>query len=316
MQTIVYNLPTFPETALSYSRRASVPLLRECPVLPPFAQTDPNDCWNNLLCGADDPFYIPYERGDVIPIQFNVPDNYHADPSILTHGFKDSLGGNYYVIAELQGADGLPITDNADDLAVSYYVSYIERYGSFQTLFLNTTLLDESLECWRIKFTFLAIDPISMLEVVDLEIWTEYYQPVNPCRESVAITSTYSVTDCFGNYYREFENFLGTDNPPYYNFMRLNGEVEFTGDTEDITENDRKFPIAKDITENYRVTAGIIPPYYAKRLSQVVRGSEVKVEGVTYQNFEYSKDNDDSREFYIELTFDKICRLGDEFCDL
>jgi hypothetical protein len=109
-------------------------------------------------------------------------------------------------------------------------------------------------------------------------------------------------------------NYLGSNNTPFYNSLRIFGTVEFFGDTESITENDRNVVISKDITENYGIISGAVPPFYIKLLQQAVRGNYVTVDEVQYQNFRYDSKPEDNRMFLLDLTFDKRCRLDNKQC--
>jgi len=74
MLQIVYTVPMTAEDAKTYSYRAAVPIRRACPVVaPPFALSEA-DTWNCNLCGADMPFFAPFLRGDIMPLQTNFAD--------------------------------------------------------------------------------------------------------------------------------------------------------------------------------------------------------------------------------------------------
>lgn len=315
--TIIYPIVYTPENSLTYAFRQAVPIRYACPVFPPLLMSDEDDAWNCNLCGSDLSFYVPYVAGDIIPFQTQFTDNYNMPNSVLVAGFQTNFSASHYVVVSLYDCCGNLISDKIDDFCETFYVGYSERTGSIQTWFVNTGLFPTGLECFRLKIEYYKINQSTMLPELERTAWTEYFQEVPACggyQDTALIQSFYADYDCNGNYYGTLTNTLGAGNTAYYNSLRIFGTVEFFGDVESVTENDRNVVISKDITENYGIISGAVPPFYIRMLQQTVRGNAVTVNGTQYQNFRYDAKPDDSRMFLLDLTFDKKCRIDNRTC--
>ena len=312
-----YPVSYTPEISRTYSFRQPVPIRYACPILPGNLMQNVDDAWNCNLCGSDLPFYIPYVQGDVIPFQTQVTDLYNQPNSVLVAGFQTSTSTSHYVVVSLYDCCGTLISEFIDDFSDSYHVGQSLATGSIQTWFVNTGLFPTDLDCFRLYIDYYKINQITLEPELDKRLFTEYYKKVEGCgnlNDTSLIYSTYANYDCNGNFYGTLTNYLGSNNTPFYNSLRIFGTVEFFGDTEAITENDRNVVISKDITENYGIISGAVPPFYIKLLQQAVRGNYVTVDEVQYQNFRYDSKPEDNRMFLLDLTFDKRCRLDNKQC--
>lgn len=312
-----YPITYTPEISRTYSFRQPVPIRYACPILPGNLMQDFRDAWNCNLCGSDLPFYIPYVEGDIIPFQTQVTDLYNQPNDVLVAGFFTTTSTSHYVQVSLYDCCGNEISKYIDVFSDSYHVGQSLATGSIQTFFVNTGLFPVGLDCFRLRIEYFKINQITLEPETDKVLWTEYYKEVEGCgnlNDTSLIYSTYANYDCNGNFYGTLTNYLGSNNTPFYNSLRIFGTVEFFGDTEAIVENDRNVVISKDITENYGIISGAVPPFYIKLLQQAVRGNYVTVDGVQYQNFRYDSKPDDNRMFLLDLTFDKRCRLDNKQC--
>jgi hypothetical protein len=317
MLQIIYPVVSVLEDARTYSYRQKVPIRRECPVVaPPFALSEA-DTWNCNLCGADMPFYIPYLVGDILPLQTNFVDNYNSDRENPAYGFKSGLSMDWYVMVELQDKDGVTVANNIETFCDTYYVGYSQQYGSVQTWFVNTGLLPVSLKCWRLKITYYYYDTVSASKQVERVLYSEYYRLFEECTETTVIESVYDGKDCYGNIYDAIPTTLGANVLPYYNFIRIEGEIELIGTDENVeTQTDFGKVLRRTIIENYRIQSGIVAPYFARMLDRVVRGSVVTINGTQYKNFSFSKNNEASRMWVVSLDFTKECTLDNRGCNL
>ena len=312
-----YPITYTPEISRTYSFRQPVPIRYACPILPPNLMQNLRDAWNCNLCGSDLPFYIPYVKGDIIPFQTQVTDLYNQPNDVLVAGFFTTTSVSHYVQVSLYDCCGNEISKYIDVFSDSYHVGQSLATGSIQTWFVNTGLFPSDLDCFRLRIEYFKINQITLDPETDKVLWTEYYKEVEGCgnlNDTSLIYSTYANYDCNGNFYGTLTNYLGSNNTPFYNSVRIFGTVEFFGDTEAIVENDRNVVISKDITENYGIISGAVPPFYIKLLQQAVRGNYVTVDAVQYQNFRYDSKPEDNRMFLLDLTFDKICRLDNKQC--
>lgn len=312
-----YPVSYTPEISRTYSFRQPVPIRYACPILPPNLMQNFNDAWNCNLCGSDLLFYIPYVEGDIIPFQTQVTDLYNQPNDVLVAGFQTSTSTTHYVVVSLYDCCGNLVSDFIDDFSDSYHVGQSLATGSIQTWFVNTGLFPADLDCFRLRIEYFKINQITLEPETDKVLWSEYYKEVEGCgslNDTSLIYSTYANYDCNGNFYGTLTNYLGSNNTPFYNSLRIFGTVEFFGDTEAIVENDRNVVISKDITENYGIISGAVPPFFIKLLQQAVRGNYVTVDAVQYQNFRYDSKPEDNRMFLLDLTFDKRCRLDNKQC--
>jgi hypothetical protein len=312
-----YPITYTPEISRTYSFRQPVPIRYACPILPGNLMQNFNDAWNCNLCGSDLPFYIPYVNGDIIPFQTQVTDLYNQPNDVLVAGFFTTTSVSHYVQVSLYDCCGNEISKYIDVFSDSYHVGQSLATGSIQTWFVNTGLFPSDLDCFRLRIEYFKINQITLDPETDKVLWTEYYKEVEGCgnlNDTSLIYSTYANYDCNGNFYGTLTNYLGSNNTPFYNSVRIFGTVEFFGDTEAITENDRNVVISKDITENYGIISGAVPPFFIKLLQQAVRGNYVTVDAVQYQNFRYDSKPEDNRMFLLDLTFDKRCRLDNKQC--
>lgn len=308
-----YPITYVPEISRTYAFRQPVPIRYACPILPGNFMLSETDAWNCNLCGSDMPFYIPYVQGDVIPFQTQYADNYNLPNDILVSGF-DTTSSAGYIVVNLYDCCGTLISSYLDEFSDSYHIGQSLATGSIQTWFVNTGLFPSDLDCFRLKIEYYKNQTSPELERT---IWTEYYKRVEGCgnlNNTSLIYSTYANYDCVGNYYGTLTNYLGSNNTPFYNSLRIFGNVEFFGDTEAIVENDRNVVISKDITENYGIISGAVPPFYIKLLQQAVRGNYVTVDNQAYQNYRYDSKPEDNRMFLLDLTFDKKCRIDNKQC--
>lgn len=317
MTTLIYPIVYTPEDGKTFSIRSKIPIKRECPTLaPPFILNE-NDSWNCNLCGADKPFFIPFQTGDVMPLQTNFADGYNSNPGIINYGIKDSIALDWYVMIELQDESGVTISSDADFFCSEYWVAFSEIYGSAQTWFLNTALLPVNLDCFRLKITYYYFDQVTLTKEIERVIFTEYYRKIKDCETYSAIHSVYSTTDCYNNVYITFTNFLGTSNTAFYSFVRLEGEHEMIGDNVNVvTETDRNVILRREIIDEYRFKGGIVAPFFALMIKRAIRGKTVYLNGVNYQNFTISKNNDASREWVIDMNFNTTCTKDDRNCNL
>jgi hypothetical protein len=316
---IQYPVVKTPQSALTYGYRAKLPIKRPCPILPPVFVLNEGDSWGCILCGADQNFKIPYRRGDVFPFQTTFADNRNDAPENLVFGFKDIPNPtNYFVQVEVLDENGAVVFSDVDLFCDDYYVAHSNDFGSVQTWFLNSAFLPVSLKCWRLRVTYYRFNQISLIQEVERVIFSEYFEEIPDCNKSfVGISSTYDSVDCNGNIYSQFSNFLGTNNPAFYNFILLEGEVEFTESSVSVeSEADSGKVLRREKIDNYRINSTIVAPFFAKMLDVVVNGNNVLVDNIQYRNFSFGKNNQANRMWFIQLTFEQICFLDGRNCSI
>lgn len=314
---ILYNVTYTPENSLTYSFRQPVPIRYVCPPLPPEFIFESQDAWNCNLCGSDVEFFAPYLRGDIIPFQTRFADEYNQPNNVLSAGFLNSVGTDWFIRVSIVDCCDVVYSKFIDEFCETWWVGQSTGTGSVQTWFVNTGLLPTDLTCWRLVIDLFKKDADGNV-IPDITIYTQYFKEIPECgfTQNALIESTYADFDCNGNYYGTLQNYFGPSNTPYFNSMRIWGEVEWIGSSESATLNDRNVVVNKTITENYKIISGVYPPYFIRKLEQTVRGNSVTVDGDVYQNFDYDQKSDESRMFAIDLTFDKKCLIDNNRCDI
>jgi len=314
MALIVYPVTYTSADARSYAFRSELPIRFACPTLPPGFNTNSDSLWNCNLCGSAREFYQPFERGDIIPFQMQLNDNYNNRPFAPNFGIKGLISSSDYLVKlELLDGDGNVLSDVAEDFCENYLVGWSEKVGSFQTWFVNTGLLPNNLKCFSIKIThYKRIAGVPSVEGV---YYTEPFRQNDSCRNTVLLQSSYSNTDCNGNFYGFADAYLGTDTIRFYNSIRVWGSVDFVGESEERETNDRGIVLRQTIIKNYKIISGIYPPYYINKVSQTVRGNAVTVDGSEFKEFEFPDKSDENRMFELDLSFNKQCNIDNRSCN-
>jgi hypothetical protein len=316
MSIVIYPVVAGSQSADSFSRRAAVPIRYACPTLPPNYISDSTDGWNCNICSGQKLFYQPYIKGDIIPFQTQFADNYNNPADVLSASFYGSaFPTDYYVLVELLDGDGATVTNLIESICDEFWVGYSLKTGSVQTWFVNTGLFPTAVKCWSLKITYYKINQSTLLPEIERTIYTQEFKEVESCIDTVKIESYYPTSDCNNNYYNQFSNILGIGSTPYFNFLRVIGKVEFMGESNETTTNDRGTIISQTITENFSVFSGLIPTYYFKKISQAVRGNRVFFDGVQYETFSLSEKNDGDSMFPLDIEMTKKCRLDNKSCN-
>lgn len=294
----------------TFTKQQQLPIRFDCPTLLPIFYADPKNAWNCIRCNGESPFCMPFVHGDVIPIQMNLTDFQNQDPSIIDNGFVTSSNPIGYVGMKALDRDGNEISKYVDLLATEYHVSHIEGKGSFQTAFLNTDLLPEDLNEFCIKFEYYGENQEIVFQTV-----SEPFCKVR-CKESIIIESMYSEIDCFGRCYIEPDNYVGTSNNAFYNFVRAVGTVEFIEAIPTNDEADNGEILSKELTYRYQVSLSLLPPYFALYLSAAIEGAVVTVNGNELTiNGGVQRNNSENRMFVVDLDATATCEISNSSCE-
>lgn len=310
--SIIYNYPQgppIPADALQYSRRAKLPIRRECPSLPAPFIVDPGASYNCNLCGSDNCFFIPFLRFDVFGFRLNIPDEYNADPADLLAGWKTTAGDPWYVSAAILDDAGAVLSDNIDDFSSSYFVAYSDAGGSFQDFEIDTSAdIFDGLKCFSIKLTYRRIISGGAVETA-AEIYSEPFKLWDNCDGPTTTITATRAGDCIPAAGGYIDNFLGTDGDPSRPFIRLGGAVEWIGaDIEEETTS-RGVIYKKRKIKNYEINGGAVPPYFARWICETMIGGERSIGGITgIRDFAgVEKNNDQNSAFLLSLTFSTYC---------
>ena len=316
MATIIYPVVGGSISALTFSRRAALPIRYPCADLSGGFVADINDRWNCNLCDGK-LFYQPFVRGDVLPFQTQFADGFNMPNDTLTAGIYGLLSPtDFYVKIELLDGAGVVVTDIVDDFCEKYWVGYSVKTGPIQTWFVNTGLFPSDLKCWSLKITYYKIDQTTTLPVIERIIYSEEFKEVEECQNTTKIESSYANFDCDGNFYQQLDNTLGIGDDAYYNSVRVFGSVDTVGETSETTINDRNVVISQDITKNFKIISSAVPVYYFRLISQAVRGNVITVGGISgYKNFELTEKDDNLSMFLLDISFNQRCRIDNKPCN-
>jgi hypothetical protein len=316
MATIIYPVTAGSVSALTFSRRAALPIRYACAELSGGFVSDSTDRWNCNLCDGK-LFYQPYTRGDIMPFQTQFADKFNMPNDILTAGIYGLISTtDFYVKIELLDGAGVVVTDIVDDFCEIYWVGYSVKTGPLQTWFVNTGLFPDDLDCWSLKVTYYKINQVTALPEIERIIHSEEYKETPECTSTTKIESVYSNFDCNGNFYQQLTNTLGLGNAAYYNSVRVFGRVETVGESSETTTNDRNVVISQDITKSFKIISSAVPVYFFERVSQAVRGNAITVGGVSgYEAFELTEKEDSFSMFLLDVSFLKRCRIENKTCN-
>ena len=329
---IVVQYPFSPVPALhpSAGRSLECPPVVSCPRYPTlnFVSRE-TDRWNCNLCGGDMPYLSLFEAGDVIPLQFNLPDvrninqiNGTRRPSI---GWRqlDLINVFWYVRAEIYALEDCttPVFSLVDDFCADWWVGYSDKIGAIQTLFIDTSLIVAAgLDAFVVKIV--TVDD-SLAD--NITLWSEPFF-LATCKKTVLITSDYSTTDCVPRDYRNptDSSIQGIKVPfvapaadsltPFYGSWRFEGEIKAVGNSSEQTLNDNDVLIRQKITNAFDLILLPIAPYAFDILKALIRGENVTIDGNTYINFGDISSNLEGRNFLPVIPCEQVCDIDNLNC--
>lgn len=345
---ITYPVVYTPATENSFTRSAVLPPTVAClryPILNFISQL--GDSYNCQRCTSI-PFFRSFERGDIIPIQVNLPDLLNGSSAIFGPnastanpqvGWKiTGAASAWYVRAEIYDATtNLPVAglDVVDAFCSDYWVGYSNLVGSVQTLYIDTNLLPVGLASWYIRIA-VRNDPTPAVFTEAVEIFSEPYCLANPCENNVLVTSTYTTIDCDNRDFRTPELALfGTAQPlkAVHTPFNATNPVGYTPTPFSIAEryqgsvSSENFATEKELDDlgnvrrytridTYRlVLSQLLPPYAARMLANALFGSEFYVDGERYQDStEVAKNILEGLAFLPQIELTKRCEVNNNSC--
>jgi hypothetical protein len=332
---INYPVPYTPATEQSFTRFAEVPPFVSCPQYPILNFTSSlGQQWNCQLC-AHQPYFSLYEFGDIIPLQFNLPDVRNAaffgsiaQPNI---GWRqtDLLNNFWYIRAEIyDGSTTSPtlIYSLVDQFCSDWWVGYSNLVGSVQTLFIDTAMLPLGTTTFRVK-----IVTIDAAGADDITIWSEPFCVGAGCSETLIVSGEYATKDCYNRDYREpntttlkwvhtpfnASNPVGYVPTRFYTSWRYSGVVVSDSFASENELNDLDRVVRSKSIETYRlILSEAIPPYVARILAATLQGSRFAVDGITYNTAtQVSKNILGTLAFLPNIELTKTCQINNNQCD-
>lgn len=329
--TVNYPLTYAPASHPSAFRLLQCPPIVTCPRYPSLNfVSEPSDKWNCNLCGSDAPYVSLYETGDIIPMQFNLPDIRNINnlggtlqPSV---GWRQSDLSNvfWYVKAEVYSLTDCvtPVFTLVDDFCSDWWVGYSDKVGSIQTLFVDTSIIAAA----GLAGFYLKITTVNNLLAPNIVLYSEPFFEVS-CQTTQLLQAEYSTIDCENRDYRNpasaavqglkvpFVIPAADSLTPFYASWRFEGTFKATGNSSESTFNDNDIVTNQRITDTYELALFPIAAYAFDILKAIIRGSTVTIDGVEYTNFGDISQNLEGRGFLPIISCETICKINNLGCD-
>lgn len=329
---ILVNYPVIyaPAVHPSAFRQLACPPVVACPSYPSLNfVSEPSARWNCNLCGADMPYTSLFASGDIIPLQFNLPDVRNINntgtrtPQI---GWRqtDLINTLYYVRAEVYSYDDCdtPVFELVDDFCSDWWVGYSDKVGAVQTLFVDTSLIVAAgVDAFYIKIT--TIDD-TLADAITL-----YSEPfiIDTCKSTLLLQSDYATIDCENRDYRNptdsvlqglkvpFVAPVADSLTPFYASWRFEATIKQVGFSSEATVNDNDIVTRQKLTDTYELAFFPLAPYAAEIANAILRGRSVTVDSVEYTNFGDIAQNLEGRSFLPTVSCERVCKIDNLGCN-
>lgn len=330
--TVPYTVPVAPALHPSAFRRLACPPVVTCPRYPVLNfVSQQTDKWNCNLCGADLPYVSLFDAGDIIPLQFNLPDvrninqlNGTRRPQI---GWRqtDLLNASWYIRAEIYDVAGdciTPVFSLVEDFCADWWVGYSDKIGAIQTLFIDTSLIVAA----GVDAFFVKIVTVNDALTDEITLWSEPFI-LNLCKNTVQIVSTYPKLDCVPRDYRNptsdaiqglkvpFVAPVADSLTAFFASWRFEGQMRAVNNSSEQTLNDNDVLIRQRVIDSFELTLFPIAPYAFDILKAIIRGERVLIDNVEYVNFGDISSNLEGRNFLPVLTCEQVCKIDNLACD-
>lgn len=277
--------------------------------------------WNCNLCANDLPYNSPVSVDDVLTFQFQQIDNIN-NWTAPTYGWgtggcdvflKDCCTGDYleaspgvprslvsycaeYFVGRYATVDG-PIANLNDYQGIRIPLDVL--YTDFKAQFPNS-------DCFYLEFTF---DLSGTTET----LYTETYEFINSCKNTILIRSEYNGRDCDGYWYwKPFTKFgltyvLGTwfyyQNeiriPAYLERSNFQINKSFVGNTNKSTSS--------ILTENWRLATERIPEKVALIIAKILAGKKIFIgNGEFTATGAIEKNNEVGNQWFLEAELSRV----------
>jgi hypothetical protein len=330
--SVPYTVPFAPALHPSAFRRLDCPPVVTCPRYPVLNFVSlQTDRWNCNRCGADMPYVSLFNAGDIIPLQFNLPDvrNINQISGTLRPqiGWRqaDLLNNFWYIRAEIYDAAGdciTPVFELVEDFCADWWVGYSDKIGAIQTLFIDTSLIVAA----GLDAFFVKIVTINDALTDEITIWSEPFI-LSGCKETLQIVSTYPKLDCVPRDYRNptdatiqglkvpFVAPVADSLTPFFASWRFEGQIRAVNNSSEQTLNDNDVLIRQRIVSGFELTLFPIAPYAYDILAAIIRGEKVLINGVEYINFGDISSNLEGRTFLPVISCEQVCKIDNLACD-
>jgi hypothetical protein len=287
-----------------------------------------SDTWNNDLCGNDLPFCYQFRDGDVYTFQFQQPNISSATDGWASDGTLISTDPFAYFEIYKCCDDELILVDQTlfDEIVLNQFVGSFELPNFSGVLFENQiqqiqfdlgaiadyliSLGDEP--CFYFKFCFSKTSsPIPYpINYDNVDCFCSENFRLENCVEknqSVLISSIYTSTDCFGQYYGNNWGPASNGTPfVFSNQIRVPCSFEMNNFTitKNIIESSRK-TTGSELCESWMLKTYPLPLRFARLLASISAGADVYINNREYQfQGELSKNNDIGSRWWAEMQFE------------
>ena len=275
--------------------------------------------WNCQTYCAPNRFYQTFQKGDVIPFQFQLVDSGNTNIMQPAKGWKNSHDlTNYYIKCELLLEDCITVySSNADAFCTDFWVSFNNRVGSIQTMFLDTGLLPIGTNVFSLRVTTYdqTYTPVTVL----------YSEPfvATICDETHVFSSYSQTRDKFGNRYDMPTAFYSSSvagvayvPTPYFTQMRVACNMLASTYATEYERNDNEKVLSSKHIDTFDISViPLMPAYYAEMLANCTQCDTVLIDGIEYTNISAVTRNNSSSMFKIDITADKVLNISSRKCN-
>lgn len=270
--SIEYPAPVAAEDNQSLTRCFNLPVIRDCGTIP--------EPWQP--CGLDICYLQPILEGDVIRLQYQLPDTLNDfDTPAPTHGWKITPATvNWLIGIEATDINGNVLAIPFVDFALKYYVAGDGEGNRWQGIEIDSSVLPR---CFAFKIT---LNTVSGEEV----FYSNPYEKVI-CANTILIEGLYpnGDSDCSGNLYladtsvsTEGITVLGTYFT-YSNQRRVRGQFYLNAMNVTSVNLPTGISAKKTSFSRYKLSTERIPDYVALDIMNSLKAQYVLIDGDSYR---------------------------------
>jgi hypothetical protein len=249
---------------------------------------EPGGEWNNVLCQADECYFLPYAEGDKVQFQTRYPDPGRDTPT------------DYDLLIAVKIVDSKGVAIETVNNSATRKISAWDGSRNYQIIEFDLSAFDEY-GCFSFEF-----------QNNGRKSRTNQYRKVNSCRGTFTIKSEWSKTDCFGFYYGFPESYEG-------NFFKFDNTMRYYGSIKQDGDQIQKERIGRKVTSgqtinNYLIILGKqIPPFVKNiMINQHLSGEVVTIDGLEYIFDDVLIEPIDTKNnmFHFTVRPQRICRIN------
>ncbi len=228
--------------------------------------------WCSLKCENDLDYIEPFVDGDALYFQFVIPYGQYI-------GYWDIVNLSATVIPQTIDWQQYYGTVNGDE------INTIVLKVTFDTDFCATA--SAANKCFRLQLNIYddEFPGGTMLYIMRSNLFTCTF-----CQTTVTIQSSYSITDCLGNYYNNgrIAQDIGLqgngDEATFSNSKRIYATLKKLPSKISLSSNSNCYLYKSEIIEAYELQGTkLYPPYVARQIENIMLGRNLTINGEQYQ---------------------------------